>query len=92
LKAYLDDESNLNASLREFSKYYARIDIPVVILTGDHDGIVSAKENAFRLKAVLPRARRIEIKGAGHEIPQTHPESINRGLSLIRSPVVAMTR
>ena len=92
LKAYLDDESNLNASLRELSKYYAGIDIPVVILTGDHDEIVSAKENAFRLKAVLARAQLIEIKDAGHEIPQTHPESIGSALSLIRSPIVAITR
>jgi len=47
-------------------------------LTGDHDAILSAKENAYRLKSVIPEAQLIEIKDAGHEIPRTHPESIVR--------------
>src|SRR5689334_10393423 len=85
LKAYLDDESSLNASLKQFSKHYAGIDLPVVILTGDHDAIVSAKENAYRLKSAIPQAQLIEIKDTGHEIPQTHPESIASALSLISS-------
>ena len=85
LKAYLDDESSLNASLRKFSKRYAEISIPVVILTGDHDQIVSPTENAYRLKDSITSAQLIELKDTGHEIPQTHPESINNALSLIRS-------
>jgi pimeloyl-ACP methyl ester carboxylesterase len=92
LKAYLDDESNLNASLKQFSQHYGEIDIPVVIVTGDHDAIVSAKENAYRLKSVIPRAQLIEIKDTGHEIPQTHPESIASALRLITSTSAAVTR
>jgi len=89
LKAYLDDESNLNASLRELSQHYAEIRVPVVILTGDHDQIVSPRENAYRLKDSIPNSQLIELKNTGHEIPQTHPESISSALSLIRAPVVA---
>src|SRR5215510_7037450 len=92
LKAYLDDESSLNASLKQFSKHYGEIDIPVVIMTGDHDAIVSAKENAYRLKSVIPQAQLIEIKDTGHQIPQTHPESIARALSLISSTRAYATR
>jgi len=92
LRAYLDDESSLNASLKQFSQHYAEIHIPVVILTGDHDAVVSAKENAYRLKSVIPRAHLIELKGTGHEIPQTHPESIASALNSISSSSTSMTR
>jgi len=92
LKAYLDDESSLNASLNKFSQHYAEIVIPVVILTGDHDAIVSAKENAYRLKSVIPQAQLIEIKDTGHEIPQTHPESIASALRLISFTSASVTR
>lgn len=92
LKAYLDDESSLNASLRKFSKRYAEISIPVVILTGDHDQIVSPIENAYRLKDSITSAQLIELKDTGHEIPQTHPESINNALKLIISAMTANMR
>jgi len=90
LKAYLDDESSLNASLRKLSKRYSEISIPVVILTGDHDQIVSPRENAYRLKDSIANSQLIELKDTGHEIPQTHPESISSALSLISSPIAAV--
>ena len=87
LKAYLDDESSLNASLRKLSRRYSEISIPVVIITGDHDQIVSPKENAYRLKDSIANSQLIELKNIGHEIPQTQPESISGALSLIRPPI-----
>ena len=90
LKAYLDDESNLNASLRKLSNHYAEINVPVVIITGDHDQIVSPEENAYRLKDSIANSRLIELRNTGHEIPQTHPESISSALSLISSPMAAV--
>jgi len=90
LKAYLDDESSLNASLRKLSKRYSEISIPVVILTGDHDQIVSPRENAYRLKDSIANSQLVELKDTGHEIPQTHPESISNTLSLIGSPFAAV--
>jgi pimeloyl-ACP methyl ester carboxylesterase len=50
--------------------------VPVVIVTGDKDKVVSPKDNAYRLKNTLASADLIEVKDAGHEIPQTHPEII----------------
>jgi pimeloyl-ACP methyl ester carboxylesterase len=89
LKAYLDDESSLNASLRNFSKQYSEINVPVVIITGDQDQIVSPIENAYRLKDSIANSRLIELRNTGHEIPLTQPESISSALSLIRSPIAA---
>lgn len=86
LRAYLEDESNLNASLNRFSRRYSEIAARVVIITGDNDQIVSAKDNAYRLKAVIPNAQLIALEDTGHEIPQTHPESIYQALNLIRTP------
>src|SRR5258705_2757646 len=83
LKAYLEDEWALNDSLKKMSKRYSDLNIPVVIVTGDQDKIVSRTENAYRLQAAIPQSRLIELKETGHEIPQTHPESIYAALTLI---------
>jgi pimeloyl-ACP methyl ester carboxylesterase len=83
LKAYVEDESALNDSLKKMSKRYSEIRIPVVIVTGDEDKIVSPKQNAYRLQAAIHQSRLIELKDTGHEIPQTRPESISVALTLI---------
>jgi len=83
LRAYLEDEWSLNASLRRMSKHYGELRMPVVIVTGDQDQIVSPKENAHRLKEAIPQAQLVELKGAGHEIPLTMPDSVYSALKLI---------
>src|SRR5499433_40551 len=83
LRAYLEDEWSLNASLRRMSRHYGELRMPVVIVTGDRDQIVSPKENAYRLKKRIPQAQLVELKGAGHEIPLTSPDSVYSALKLI---------
>src|SRR5215510_14107962 len=83
LRAYLEDEWSLNASLRRMSKRYGELRMPVVIVTGDQDQIVSPKENAYRLKEAIPQAQLVELKGAGHEIPLTRPDGVYSALKLI---------
>ena len=83
LRAYLEDEWSLNESLRGMSKHYGELRLPVVIVTGDSDQVVSPKENAYRLKEAIPRARLVELKGTGHEIPLTRPESVYSALQSI---------
>src|SRR5215471_8452033 len=80
LRAYLEDEWSLNASLRRMSKHYGELRMPVVIVTGDRDRIVSPKENAYRLKGRIPQALLVELKGAGLEIPLTSPDSVYSAL------------
>jgi pimeloyl-ACP methyl ester carboxylesterase len=57
--------------------------MPVVIVTGDQDRIVSSKKNAYRLKEKIPQAQLVELKGAGHEIPLTRPDGVYSALKLI---------
>jgi len=83
LRAYFEDEFSLNKDLEKINKHYSEIRIPVVIVTGDHDKVVSAKHNAYRLKAAIAHAQLIELKNTGHQVPQTHPESIHNALTII---------
>lgn len=83
LKSYLEDEWTLNASLKKLSKRYSEIQVPVAIVTGDEDKVVRPRDNAYRLKAAIPQAQLIELKGVGHEIPQTHPEIISEAMKLV---------
>jgi|SRR5215813_1946950 len=83
LRAYFEDEWSLNKDLERTSKHYADIRIPVVVVTGDHDKVVSAKHNAYRLNSSIAQSQLIELKNTGHQVPQTHPESIYNALTLI---------
>jgi pimeloyl-ACP methyl ester carboxylesterase len=83
LRAYLEDERTLNASLKALSHRYSEIHVPVVIVTGDTDRVVGPQANAYRLKAAISQSQLVELKHAGHEIPQTDPESIRGALKLL---------
>jgi len=83
LRSYLEDEWKLNDSLKTLSKRYSEIHVPVVIVTGDADKVCLPKENAYPLKAAIGKSQLVELKHAGHEIPQTEPESIRNALVLV---------
>ena len=89
LKAYFADEAQLNDSLSKMKDRYAYIQTPTVIITGDSDQIVDAKRNAHQLHQVMKRSRIIELANTGHEIPQTHPESIAQAVGIITTPTLA---
>ena len=85
VRAILEDEYGLDQELKKVSKHYSEISIPVIIVTGDHDKVVSAEHNAFRLKTSISHSQLMELKNTGHQIPQTHPESIYNALGLIQN-------
>jgi len=76
VRAYARDEDLYNPSVKKFSPRYAEIAVPISILTGDADLIVSEKENAARLHEALPKSRLIVLPKTGHQIPFTHPQSV----------------
>ena len=76
VKAYSLDEASLNDSLKKFSPRYPEISVPVSILTGDSDLIVSDKEQAARLHQALPKSHLIVLPKTGHQIPFTHPQAV----------------
>lgn len=91
LRAYLEDSLMLNDCLRKMKDQYSDIKTPVVIVTGDNDKIVSAKDNAYRLQKAIPGSRLVELKNTGHEIPLTHPETISNAMKLVSQSVDGST-
>ena len=76
VKAYSLDEASLNDCLKKFSPRYSEISVPVSILAGDSDLIVSEKENAERLHQALPKSHLIVLPKTGHEIPFTRWQAV----------------
>ena len=76
VKWYSVDDALLNESLAKFTERYSDIRVPVVIVTGDSDLIVPAKENAHRLYEALPHAELVVLEKTGHQIPFTRPDAV----------------
>ncbi len=76
VRAYALDEDLYNPSVKKFSPRYAEIAVPISILTGDADLIVSEKENAGRLHEALPKSRLIVLPKTGHQIPFTRSQTV----------------
>ena len=76
VKAYSLDDASLNDSVKKFSPRYSEIIVPVSILTGDSDLIVSEKDNAERLHQALPKSHLIVLPKTGHEIPFTRSQAV----------------
>jgi len=76
VKWYSIDDALLNASLPKLSLDYSKVTVPTVILTGDSDQIVPARENAYRLHEALPQSELIVLPRTGHQIPFTKPEAV----------------
>jgi pimeloyl-ACP methyl ester carboxylesterase len=76
VKSYSVDDALLNDSLKQFSPRYSEIRVPVSILAGDSDLIVSEKDNAERLHQTLPKSHLIVLPKTGHQIPFTRSQAV----------------
>ncbi|HBB97143.1 MAG TPA: alpha/beta hydrolase [Blastocatellia bacterium] len=76
VKSYSIDDALLNDCLKKLSPRYAEISVPVSILAGDSDLIVSEKGNAGRLHDALPKSRLIVLPKTGHQIPFTRSQAV----------------
>ena len=56
--------------------YYARIDVPVTLVYGDHDWSRPAEREANR--ALIKRAKMIVLKDTGHIVSLERPEEFAR--------------
>lgn len=57
-------------------KEYAALSIPTLLLYGDRSP-APTRRIAEMLGTAMPRARKLQIQGAGHMMPLTHGDSIN---------------
>jgi pimeloyl-ACP methyl ester carboxylesterase len=85
IKIYLRDDRMLETQVAKLASMYQKIRLPVIIVTGDSDRLVSPEQNAFRLHKTIGGSKLIVVQHAGHQIPQTHPEAVLRAIEMIRA-------
>jgi non-heme chloroperoxidase len=66
--------------LDDFAQDIKRIDVPLLILHGSADRILSVDGQGRRLHAALPDAKYVEIEGGPHGVCVTHAPEVNREL------------
>jgi len=85
VKWYSIDDALLNESLPKLSAKYSEVTVPTVIVTGDSDLIVPAKENALRLAETLPQSHLEILRATGHQIPFTNPQAVVEAIDRVAS-------
>jgi pimeloyl-ACP methyl ester carboxylesterase len=74
LRAALDvGRAIVPTNLGELNARYPEIDVPTLLLWGDHDRVVPLSV-AHRLAAELPRARLVVLERCGHTPPEERPD------------------
>ncbi len=58
----------------------SKIDVPALLIGGEHDGI-SPPSEMRQIAAQMPRAKFVEIAGAGHMSPLEQPEAVNAAIT-----------
>jgi len=88
IKAAASDEITLNPALRRMSPNYSNIHLPVVIVTGDQDRIVSPEKHSYPLHKAIPQSQLIVLHNAGHELQFTRPNEVMSAVELALTPVL----
>lgn len=70
------DVKNLKSELIAQSPRYPDIDLPVAILVGDRDGVVSYELHSKRLAETLPNVRIEVLEGVGHAPHEAAPQKL----------------
>jgi pimeloyl-ACP methyl ester carboxylesterase len=76
IRAWADDERTLRASLEALSQHYSRIELPLVIVTGDADRVLDPKQHALPLHKTIPHSKLIVLPETGHQLPQTRADDV----------------
>ena len=84
LHAYSQQHMAFNAELTALSQRYAAIDRPVMVLQGDRDEYRVLIEGARHLAQAIPRARLVELPGAGHYLQYKDPAAVVAALAAVR--------
>lgn len=82
IRAAAEDHLYANRFFSSVSPRYREIAVPVVIMTGDADTIVSP-DRAYRLHASMPDSELILLPNSGHELAFTHPEAVLKAIRMV---------
>jgi len=75
-KAIAQDNARRMEVLAEISPRYAGLRVPMVIVASEDDRLVPPAGQAHRLAGEVPAADLMTVRGAGHQLPHSHPEVV----------------
>ena len=85
LRSYAFDAINLRNALKEQSKKYHKIKLPITIIAGSNDRVTPNKIHSFQLHQEIKHSSLIKVDGVEHSIPELKPgvieEEIRKMLS-----------
>ena len=76
LKSTADDTVSMPGAARALSAHYSEINVPVRLIAGAEDAIVSTAEQSERLNGVLPSSSLEILEGVGHMTHHARPELV----------------
>lgn len=76
VRAFAYDEKTLRASLQTLSPHYAKIDLPVMIVTGTADRVIDPEQHAFPLHRTIKHSKLVVLPETGHQLPHTRPDVV----------------
>ncbi len=86
IRAAAYDEITLNPALKQMSSEYPDIHVPVIIVTGDHDKIVSPEKHSYPLHKAISQSHLVVVHNAGHELQFSCQREVMAAIDLAVSP------
>ena len=84
LHTYSQQHMAFNAELTALSQRYAAIDRPVMVLQGDGDEYHALIDGSRHLAQAIPRARLVQLPGAGHYLQYKDPAAVMVAIAAVR--------
>ena len=78
LRSYAWDAINLREALKEQSKKYQNITLPITIIAGKNDRVTPNKIHSFQLHQDVEHSKLIMVDEVEHSIPELMPEVIEK--------------
>jgi pimeloyl-ACP methyl ester carboxylesterase len=80
IRAVAEDSAAMVPAARRLSARISQIHVPVTILAGEEDRIVSPERQARRLHDLIPGSRLVLLPGAGHMIHHASPAVVEEAV------------
>lgn len=88
-EAFAAENRAFGHDLRTMSRYYGRISIPTIIVTGDSDILADPEHHAYRLHRAILRSQLVILPNTGHEVHHKDPEAVMDAIRLAWEEVTA---
>jgi len=83
VRAVKEEATMLAESARMLSQRYREISIPVHLIAGSEDGIVSTPLHSTRLHQELPASMYLELPGVGHMVHHAAPDHVVKAIEAV---------